>query len=170
MGMVNVCLVLLMLVVLHDYFCPTTTPTPTPPTPTHTQGWVCWSVDFVTWLCMTNRKDVWGLIQSKDVILPLWKFHNITPHFDCLTSTSDFLYWCYDCLALISTMGFPILARWHLCIESGPCFLWYLLICNSWPSWVPSDCQLRWSGLVISAWRTEAICSWAGERTWLLLR
>ena len=24
---------------------------------------------------------------------------------------------------LISTMGFPILVRWHLYIESGPCYL-----------------------------------------------
>ena len=27
--------------------------------------------------------------------------------------------WSYDCL--ISTMGFPILGRWHLYIEAGPC-------------------------------------------------
>ena len=34
------------------------------------------------------------------------------------------LYWSYD--RLISTMGFPILVRCHLYIESAPCLPWHI--------------------------------------------
>ena len=56
---------------------------------------------------------------------------------------------------LISTMGFPILVRWHLYIESGPwCF-----VQSKWPVWVAvAWCLIQtffwiiWSGMFISVW------------------
>ena len=47
-----------------------------------------------------------GLVQYKDVILPVYE----NPIVEII----------WSCDHLISTMGFPILVRWHFYIESGP--------------------------------------------------
>ena len=57
---------------------------------------------------------------------------------------------------LISTMGFPILIRWHLYIESGPrYFLWH--ISNGIPQ---ATCTYLWNESISCLWVVKPARAW----------
>ena len=53
---------------------------------------------------------------------------------------------------LISTMGFPILVRWHLYIESGPCSSLPIP-----PALVDSACQRLWWSVLMAGWLAHSL-------------
>ena len=64
------------------------------------------------WLC--GHAQIWKLHQGGNSILRCRLTSKGNPIVEILRSQDR----------LISTMGFPILVRWHLYIESGPSLLW----------------------------------------------